>query len=68
MTPVFLSPDCRDGNDHKCDHQAWDDINDEPTKCGCDCHGIGMQIISEDGPELLTMRGGKRNYRPGGNK
>lgn len=38
MTPVFLSPDCRDGNDRKCDLQAWDEINDEPTECGCECH------------------------------
>lgn len=38
MTPVFLSPDCRDGNDRKCDGQAWDGNNDEPTECGCDCH------------------------------
>lgn len=34
-----LSPDCRDGhNHHKCDQQAWDDVNDELTDCGCDCH------------------------------
>ena len=38
MTPVFLSPDCRDSQHHKCDLQAWDGNNDEPTECGCDCH------------------------------
>ncbi len=38
MTPIWLSPDCAVGNDHKCDRRAWDDINDELTDCGCDCH------------------------------
>lgn len=33
-----LSPDCRDGNHRKCDEKAWDEIEDEPTECGCDCH------------------------------
>lgn len=38
MTPVWLGPDCRDENHQKCDLQAWDDINDVPTDCECDCH------------------------------
>lgn len=38
MTPVFLSPDCRDGNHRKCDLQAWDDIDDVLTDCWCECH------------------------------
>lgn len=34
-----VSPDCRGGlNCHKCDRNAWDEINDQPTDCGCDCH------------------------------
>lgn len=39
MTPVFLSPDCRDSQHHKCDLQAWDDIDDVLTDCWCECHG-----------------------------
>lgn len=35
----WMSPDCRGGANHqKCDLQAWDDIDDVPTDCGCDCH------------------------------
>ena len=30
-----LSPDCRDGNHHKCDGTAWDIERDEPTGCTC---------------------------------
>lgn len=63
MTPVFLSPDCRDGNDRKCDLQAWDEINDEPTECGCGCHQKGRKVIAEDGPELTGLRDGKRFMR-----
>lgn len=38
MTPTPLSPDCRDGNHHKCDGQAWDDTEDALVSCGCACH------------------------------
>lgn len=65
MTPVFLSPDCRDSQHHKCDMQAWDEIDDVLTDCRCDCHRTGLKVIGETGPELHTMRGGERVYRPG---
>lgn len=32
------SPDCRDGNRHKCDGQAWNDETDALASCGCTCH------------------------------
>ena len=38
MTPIWLSPDCRDGNDRKCDGRAWDEKLDEPAVCCCRCH------------------------------
>lgn len=66
MTPVYPSPDCRDGNHHKCDLQAWDEITDQPTKCECDCHRQGLKAIGEDGPELLEFKGGERVFRPRG--
>lgn len=30
-----LSPDCRDGNHHKCDGTAWDEATDDITGCTC---------------------------------
>lgn len=40
MIPTAKSPDCRDGNDRKCDGQAWDDKQDRPTACACPCHAM----------------------------
>ncbi|QGJ96536.1 hypothetical protein SEA_BEATUSCOMEDENTI_97 [Arthrobacter phage BeatusComedenti] len=30
---MILSPDCRDGNSHKCPGTAWDETFDEPAVC-----------------------------------
>ena len=36
---IWPSPDCRDENHQKCDGVAWDLLRDQPTDCGCACHG-----------------------------
>jgi hypothetical protein len=36
-----LSPDCRDGNCHKCDGIAWDEKADDYTHCLHDCDHFG---------------------------
>lgn len=36
--PEHLNPDCRDGKHHACAGDAWDNHQDEPTACACDCH------------------------------
>lgn len=38
MIPTAKSPDCRDGNDRKCDGKAWDDNRDCISVCECPCH------------------------------
>lgn len=32
---MALSPDCRDGNHHKCNGIAWDDAADLAVECNC---------------------------------
>lgn len=35
---MLLSPDCRDGNHHKCDGTAWSLLLDDRVQCDCGCH------------------------------
>lgn len=37
--PPPMNPDCVVGKHTSCAGDAWDDVNDERTTCGCDCHG-----------------------------
>jgi hypothetical protein len=36
-----VSPDCRDGNHHKCDGAAWCMADDDYVICHCDCGRCG---------------------------
>jgi len=39
---MILSPDCRDGNHHKCDTIAWNEATDDYTSCECgECNHYG---------------------------
>ena len=35
---VFVSPDCRSGEHHKCNRVGWNDTRCEFTMCPCSCH------------------------------
>lgn len=41
ITPIPISPDCRDGKHLACTGPAWDFTTDTETVCLCPCHQIG---------------------------
>lgn len=38
-----MNPDCRDAKHATCSGEGWDEIEDLPMPCPCECH---------DGPRL----------------
>lgn len=38
MIALPMNPDCRAGKHVACAGDAWDEVADELTACGCACH------------------------------